>query len=351
MKEYTDLLSDLISHESFSGNEDVTARVIINFLNEKGVKTIREKNNVIAYNKHFDKSLQTILLNSHHDTVKPNTGWTLNPFEPIIKDGKLYGLGSNDAGGALVTLIAAFLYFYEKQNLKYNIALAATAEEENSGVNGIELIQDKIQNLAFAIVGEPTEMNMAIAERGLLVVDCIAKGKSGHAAHNTGENAIYKAIKDIEWIKSYKFAKESEPLGEVKMNVTIINAGTQHNVIPDTCKFTVDVRTTEVYTNELVYKIMQQNMHSEIKARSFRLKASAINKEHPLVKAGISAGMKLMSSNTSSDIAQLKVPAVKIGPGSSLRSHTADEFIYVKEIEEGVKGYIKLMEEIMRIEN
>ena len=345
--EYIELLKELIKHESFSCGEEKTAEVITAFLSEKGIEPYREKNNVLAFNKYFNKDLPTILLNSHHDTVRPNAGWTYNPFAPKTEDGKLYGLGSNDAGGPLVSLIAAFIHFYDKQDLKYNLALAATAEEEISGENGIQLIIDKIPDLSFALVGEPTDMKISIAERGLLVIDCTAKGVSGHAAHNSGDNAIYKAMEDIEWIKNYKFPKVSETLGNVNMNVTMVNAGIQHNVIPDACKFTIDIRTTDAYSNEEVVEVLKQNLKTEIAYRSLRLKASSIDVNHPIVQAGIKTGRKLFSSNTISDIALLNVPAIKMGPGSSLRSHTADEFIRLEEIEEGIEIYIKLLDNVM----
>ena len=359
--EYIELLKELIKHESYSCGEEKTAEVITVFYKGKGIETHREKNNVLAFNKYFNKDLPTILLNSHHDTVRPNAGWTYNPFEPIIKHGKLYGLGSNDAGGPLVSLIAAFSHFYDKPGLKYNLAFAATAEEEISGKDGIELIVDTIPNLSFAIVGEPTDMNISIAERGLLVIDCIAKGISGHAAHNSGDNAIYKAMEDLEWIRNGEWRMEnpekigtggelnklSQTLGEVQMNVTMINAGIQHNVIPDNCKFTIDIRTTDAYSNEEVVKVLKQNLKSEIAYRSLRLRASSIDKNHPVVKAGVKTGRQIFTSNTISDVALLNVPAIKMGPGSSLRSHIANEFIMVDEIEEGIEVYIKLLNNII----
>ena len=344
--EATDLLKELISIESFSTQEDTTANAIEKFFAKHGVNAFRKGNNVWARNAAYDFTKPTILLNSHHDTVKPNTSWTLNPFQPLIKEERLYGLGSNDAGGPLVSLIAAFLYFNNQKNLNYNFILAATAEEENAGKNGVRSILADLEKIDFAIVGEPTEMQMAVAEKGLMVLDCIAKGKAGHAARIVGENAISKAIKDIEWIHSYQFPKNSEFLGPVKMTCTIINAGTQHNVIPDTCKFTVDVRTTDAYTNEETLEIIRQHIQSEVSPRSTHLGASGIDKNHLLVQTAKKLKIKTFGSATSSDMALLKIPAVKIGPGKSERSHTADEFIFVKEIEEGIKIYIKILESI-----
>lgn len=342
-----ELLKKLISKPSFSREENETADIIEDFLKLQGVKTYRKLNNIWAFNAFYDPEKPTLLLNSHHDTVKPNTGYTRDPFLPEVIDGKLYGLGSNDAGGCLVSLIAAFLFYHNNQELKYNICLAATAEEEISGVNGIELILPELGDLDFAIVGEPTLMQLAIAERGLLVLDCIVEGKSGHAAREEGENAIYKALKDIEWFRTYRFAKESELFGAIKMNVTIIEAGSQHNVIPATCKFTVDVRVTDAYRNEEVLKIIRNHVNCKVTPRSVRLKPSSISKDHPLVMAGISMGRSTYGSPTTSDQALLDVPSLKLGPGDSARSHTADEFVYIAEIKEGVELYIKMLEKIV----
>lgn len=342
----TELLKELISIESFSGQEDKTGDAIEKFLSKHGVKTSRKGNNIWAQNKDFDPAKQTILLNSHHDTVKPNAGWTLNPFQPTVKDEKLFGLGSNDAGGALVSLIATFLHFNVQQNLKYNFIIAATAEEENSGKGGVVFVLPELGKVDFAIVGEPTEMKMAVAEKGLMVIDCTAKGKAGHAARDVGENAISNAIRDIEWFHSYKFPKVSESLGPVKMSVTVISAGSQHNVIPDTCKFVVDVRSIDSYTNEEIVEIIRQHVKSEVVPRSTRLNASGINKDHLIVQTAKKLGIETFGSATSSDMPLLKVPAVKMGPGRSERSHTADEFIWLKEINDGIVIYIRLLEQI-----
>ena len=342
-----DLLQKLISIPSFSKEEDQTASLIEDYLKSHGVKTRRKENNVWAFNACFDSGKPTILLNSHHDTVKPNSGYTRDPFSPESNDGMLFGLGSNDAGGCLVSLIATFLHYYDQEDLKYNICLAATAEEEISGRNGIELILPELGQLDFAIVGEPTQMQLAIAERGLLVLDCVVEGKSGHAARDEGENAIYKALKDIEWFRTYRFAKESPLFGPIKMNVTIIEAGSQHNVIPASCKFTVDVRVSDVYRNEEVLKIIRNNVTCTVTPRSVRLKPSSISKDHPVVQAGIALGRKTYGSPTTSDQALLDIPSLKVGPGDSARSHMADEFIYLDEIKEGVDMYIKLLEKIV----
>ena len=342
-----ELLKSLISTSSFSKEEDQTATIIAVFLKAKGVEIHTKGNNVWAYNKYFDAQKPTILLNSHHDTVRPNKSYIRNPFSPDVEDGKIYGLGSNDAGGALVSLIATFLHFYEQEDLKYNIILATTAEEENSGNGGLESIIPELGDLEFAIIGEPTFMDLAIAEKGLLFLDCVVKGKSGHAAREEGDNAIYKALKDIAWFQNYRFDKVSESLGSIKMSVTILNAGTQHNVVPDTCQFTVDVRVTDAYTNEEVIAKIRECVDCEVVPRSVRLKPSSIPKEHLIVQTGIALGKKTYGSPTTSDQALLSIPSLKCGPGDSGRSHTADEYIYLKEIEEGIEGYIKMLEAVV----
>lgn len=295
-------------------------------------------------NQFFDDSKPSLLVNSHHDTVKPNDGYTKDPFTPVIEDGKLYGLGSNDAGGPLVSLIAAFLHFYDKKNLNHNLVFAASAEEEISGDNGISSILDKIPEIETAIVGEPTQMRMAVAEKGLMVLECTAKGKSGHAARDEGENAIYNAIEDINWFRNHQFPQISGTLGPVKMTVTEIHAGSQHNVVPDLCDFTVDIRSTDCYSNKEILQIIEENIQAEINPRSIRLNPSFISADHPLVKAGLKLGLERYGSPTLSDQAFLSVPSLKIGPGKSARSHSSDEFIYLDEIEEGIKTYIKLLE-------
>ncbi|KEQ29810.1 M20 family metallo-hydrolase [Pedobacter antarcticus] len=341
------LLTKLISIPSFSKEEDQTAEVIAQFLQERGVPVHRKLNNVWAYNKFYDPAKPTVLLNSHHDTVKPNSGYTRDPYAPDLEDGKLYGLGSNDAGGCLVSLIATFLYFYEQDGLSYNLCLAATSEEEISGNNGLECVIPDLGPLEFGIVGEPTQMNLAIAERGLLVLDCTVTGKAGHAAREEGDNAIYKALKAIDWFRHYRFSKVSEVFGPLKMSVTIINAGSQHNVVPATCTFTVDVRVTDAYTNEEVLKIIRTNVDCEVTPRSIRLKPSSIDKGHPFVVSGIALGRTTYGSPTTSDQALLSIPSVKIGPGDSARSHMADEYVYSAEVEEGISLYIALLKPVI----
>jgi acetylornithine deacetylase len=340
------LLQDLIAIPSISKEEEKTATHIECFLRQKGIETFRKQNNIWALNKYFDKSKPTLLLNSHHDTVKPNSGYTRDPFKAEILDGKLYGLGSNDAGGCLVGLAAAFLHNYYRTDLPYNLIFAATAEEEISGRNGIELILPELGKLSCAIVGEPTQMNLAIAEKGLLVLDCISHGKSGHAAREEGDNAIYHALKDIEWFRNFRFPKVSPHLGPMKMNVTVIQAGTQHNMIPGTCNYTVDVRLTDAYTHEEVIAIIKDNIHSDITPRSLRIKPSAISQDHPLVKAGTYIGRTCYGSPTTSDKALIPAPSIKMGPGDSARSHSADEFIYVEEIKEGISIYLQLLDQL-----
>ena len=344
MNEYIQLLQNLISTQSFSGEEENAAQIIRSFLNAKSIQFQEKGNNTWAKNKFYNNSLPVILLNSHIDTVKPAKGYTRDPFLPGIEDGKLFGLGSNDAGGALVTLLAVFVHFYTKKDLPFNLIFAATAEEEISGLNGVESILPIIDPIDLAIVGEPTQMQMAIAEKGLMVLDCIAYGKSGHAARNEGVNAIYKAISDIEIIRNYKFKKSSDFLGEVKMTVSLINAGTQHNVVPDQCSFVIDVRTNEFYSNEKAFEIIQGLIESEVKPRSFRLNSSGIPVSHPIAQRGINLGLKYYGSPTTSDQAVMSHPSIKIGPGESARSHTADEFIYLHEIEEAFGIYVSLLE-------
>jgi len=342
------LLKQLIATPSFSKEEDNTADIIEEFLERKSVKTRVHLNNIWATNKFFDEKKPTILLNSHHDTVKPNKGYTLDPFKPIEKDGKLFGLGSNDAGGSLVSLIACFLYYHSKPDLKYNVVIAATAEEEISGSNGVESLLPHLGPVDCAIVGEPTEMQMAVAERGLMVLDCVARGKAGHAARNEGENAIYKAIKDIEWVMACRFSKVSDLLGPVKMSITVIETENKaHNVVPAECKFVIDVRVNELYTFEEVFNTIKENIQSEIRARSFRLRSSSIALDHPLVKSGIDLGRSYFGSPTTSDKALMTFPALKMGPGDSARSHTADEYIYIDEIKKGIELYIRLLGKIL----
>lgn len=343
------MLKQLIQIPSFSKEEWETASVLTKFLFDKNILVTRAGNNVIARNKFFDESKPTILVNSHHDTVKPNPGYTRNPLEAVVVEGKLFGLGSNDAGGCLVSLLATFLYFFDEADLKYNLVFAATAEEEISGTGGIEMALQHLPKIECAIVGEPTEMQMAIAERGLIVLDCEARGKAGHAARNEGENALYNALTDIEWIRNYRFEKKSELLGEVKMCVTSIETeNTAHNVVPDSCRFVVDVRVNEMYSLEEVVATIQNNLKCTVQPRNLRMKSSGIAMDHPLVQSGLALGREVYGSPTTSDKALMPFPALKMGPGNSARSHTADEFIFVDEIENGIVLYIKLLEALLR---
>lgn len=338
-----ELLCRLVEVPSFSREEDATATLLCNFLLEQRIQSERVGNNVIARNKYFNSKLPTILLNSHHDTVKPNAGYTRNPFEATMEDGKLYGLGSNDAGGPLVSLLSTFLHFYNQENLNFNLLFVASAEEEVSGANGIESLVSHLGKVDIAIVGEPTQMRMAVAERGLMVLDCVATGKAGHAANKEGINAIYLAMQDMEWFRSYQFEKTSEWLGPVKMSVTVVNAGQAHNQIPAECKFVVDVRLNECYTHQELLSFIRQHVSAEVKERSTRIKPSFIEAGHPMVLAAKEIGIEQFGSGTTSDMALMPWRAVKIGPGDTNRSHSANEFIYMHEIEHGIETYIRLI--------
>lgn len=341
-----DLLQQLITIPSFSKEEDKTAGLLMGFFSYHGMEAKRVGNNVWAKNKFFDASKPTLLLNSHHDTVKPNPSYSRDPYAASIENGKLFGLGSNDAGGPLVSLIMTFFNYYERPNLKYNLVLAATAEEEISGTGGIEMVWKELPAIDMAIVGEPTLMNFAVAEKGLMVLDCVTYGKAGHAAREEGVNAIYQSLKDIEWFRTYEFPKISESLGKVKMSVTVINAGQSHNQVPSVCKYTVDVRATDEYSLEEILAIIKQNVQCDVVPRSLRLRPSGISKDHPLYKTGEKLGVTFYGSPTTSDKALIPVPSIKLGPGDSARSHSADEFIYLQEIEDGINGYIRLIENL-----
>ncbi|MEE4285417.1 MAG: M20 family metallo-hydrolase [Mariniphaga sp.] len=344
MEKFIALLKRLISTPSLSKEEEQAAEVMREFLQQENIPFKIKKNNTWAYNKHFTKGKPTLLLNSHIDTVRPAKGYVLDPFSPIEDGDKLYGLGSNDAGGPLMALLAVFLHFYEREDLPYNLVFAATAEEEISGRQGLEIVLPEIAPVAFAIIGEPTRMEVAIAEKGLLVLDCYAHGKSGHAARNEGENALYKALDDIQKLRNFKFDKAGAMLGEVKITVTQIEAGTQHNVIPDICHFVVDVRTNEFYPNKEAAKIITELIDSEVKPRSFRLNSSGISVDHPFARKAAAMGIRIYGSPTTSDQAIISFPSVKMGPGDSARSHSADEYIYKSEIVEGVQRFIDLLE-------
>lgn len=340
-----DLLKDLIEIPSFSGEEETTATRIIAWFTTHNIPYKRDNNNIWATNKSFRESKPTLLLNSHHDTVKPNTGYTKDPFKASVENGKLYGLGSNDAGGALVSLLATFTYYYHQEDLCYNLVFVASAEEENSGPHGLHSILDTIPKIDVAIVGEPTEMQLAIAEKGLVVFDAIVKGTASHAAHPNQDNAIYNSIPVLDWFQKYRFKKTSDVLGDVKMTVTQINAGVQHNAIPAAVNLVIDVRVNDAYTNQEICDILEsESPCTSITPRGIRLNSSSIPIEHSLVKAGIALGRKTYGSPTLSDQAVLSCPSLKLGPGKSTRSHTADEFIYISEIEEAVQLYIALLE-------
>lgn len=341
------LLKKLIETPSFSSEEDQTALLIEQWFQSYNIDYKRTANNIWALNKYFDASKPTLLLNSHHDTVKPNTAYTKDPFKAIVEDGKLFGLGSNDAGGCLVSLMATFAYFYEHQNLNYNLVIVASAEEESSGPNGLNSMLPIIPKIDVAIVGEPTLMQLAIAEKGLVVFDAKVKGTPSHAAHPNEDNAIYNCINVLQWFKDYKFEKISDVLGEVKLTVSQIHAGKQHNAVPAEVDLVIDVRVNDCYTNAEIVEILQKEAPcSSIIPRSLRLNSSSIPKDHALVKAGIALGRETYGSPTLSDQAVLSCPSLKLGPGDSTRSHSADEFIYISEIEEGIELYIKLLKKI-----
>ena len=342
--EAVQLLQSLIRIPSFSRQEGETAGLLASFLQEKGVKANRHLNNVWAVNQHFTPGLPTLLLNSHHDTVKPNKAYTREPFDGVIENEKLFGLGSNDAGGALVALLFTFLHFYAQPNLPYNLVFAATAEEEISGAQGIEALLPLLPPIDCGIVGEPTLLNLAIAERGLLVLDVTVQGIAGHAAREEGENALYKALPDIEWFRNYRFEKQSDLLGPVKMSVTVIETENRaHNVVPPVCNFVVDVRVNECYTFEEVLAVIEKHVQGKVQPRSLRMRSSSIPLEHPLVKAGLALQRTPYGSPTTSDKALMPFPTLKMGPGDSARSHSADEFIYVHELEEGIRLYKELL--------
>ncbi|MFD2827684.1 M20 family metallo-hydrolase [Leeuwenhoekiella polynyae] len=347
-QEAIELLKNLIATQSFSSEEEGTAALIENWFKAHDIPFKRQANNIWATNKHFEEGKTTLLLNSHHDTVQPNNGYTRDPFSPDIEEGKLFGLGSNDAGGCLVSLIATFTYFYAQENPKYNLVIVASGEEESSGPDGLNSMLKVIPHVDVAIVGEPTLMNLAIAEKGLVVFDAKVTGTPSHAAHPNNNNAIYNCIEVLQWFKDFKFEKTSEALGEVKMTVTQIKGGKQHNAVPADVDLVVDVRVNDKYSNQEIAAMLQaQAPCDEIIPRSLRLNSSSIPKEHELVKAGIALGRTTYGSPTLSDQAVLTCPSLKLGPGDSTRSHSADEFIYVNEIEEGIQIYIDLLKSIL----
>lgn len=336
-----ELLQHLIATPSFSREEHHTAAIIEEWFALQQIPCFRQGNNVWAHTT-GDASMPCLLLNSHHDTVRPNSGYTRNPFSADIEDGKLYGLGSNDAGGALVGLLTTFAAYYRRR-LPFRLVMAATAEEEIAGTGGIASLLPELGRIDGAIVGEPTTAQMAVAEKGLMVLDCEARGVGGHAARSLGVNAIYEAMRDIEWFRTFAFPKISPTLGPVKMTVTQISAGSQHNVIPDSCRFVVDVRLTDAYSHEEVLEYIQSNIQSTATPRSMRLRPSSISPSHPIVKAAVTLGIERFGSPTMSDQALIPAPSVKIGPGMSERSHTSDEYIELEELRTGIHTYDMLM--------
>ena len=342
-----ELLKKLIATPSVSRNEKDAADIMEQTIRSYGFEPQREANNLWIIDPHYDESRPTLLLNAHIDTVKPVASWSRDPFSPDVEDGMLYGLGSNDCGGGLCSLLQIFRMLTEKPQ-SYNLIYLASAEEEVSGKDGITRALPLLPHIDLAIVGEPTGMNPAVAEKGLMVLDVIAHGKSGHAARNEGVNAIYEALDDMRWIRDYKFEKVSEFLGPTKMTLTVVNAGTQHNVIPDKCTMLVDIRTNEFYDNEEVYEFIRQHLKSEVKAHSFRLKSSRIDPEHPLIKKCVAMGMKPFGSPTLSDQALMHFPSFKLGPGESSRSHSANEFIRISEIRDAIAKYETLRSEERR---
>lgn len=344
--EAIDLLKGMISRPSFSREETAVADYLQKCWSDAGHHVFRKGNNLWIIAPGFDFAKPTLLLNSHIDTVKPAAGWQKDPFLPEeTEDDRLYGLGSNDAGASVVSLYEAFTILSAKAQ-PYNLIFLASCEEEVSGKNGIESVLPELPPIRFAVVGEPTGMRPAIAEKGLMVLDCVATGKAGHAARNEGVNAIYKAIEDINWFSTYQFPEKSDLLGPVKMTVTIIKAGTQHNVVPDRCEFTVDIRSNEFYSNERLFELIKEQVGCEIKARSFRLNSSRTEPEHPFVQRCLMLGKEPFGSPTLSDQALMRFPSVKIGPGDSVRSHSADEYIYGPEIRDAITTYVRLLDGI-----
>ena len=346
-KEYTfdavELLKQLIAIPSVSREEQQAADLLEQTMKQWGLNCQREANNIWVVDPHFDGNRPTLLLNAHIDTVKPVSSWTYNPFVPVVEDDVLYGLGSNDCGGGLVSLLQVYRLMAERSR-SYNLVYLASAEEEVSGNKGISLVLPLLPKIDVAIVGEPTGMQPAIAEKGLMVIDGYAYGTSGHAARNEGVNAIYEALDDLVWLRDYRFRRESPLLGPTKMSVTVVEAGTQHNVVPDKLHFIIDVRTNEYYRNEYVFVFLRRHMRKcELKARSFRLHSSSIPENHPLIERCLAMGMKPFGSPTLSDQALMPFPSFKLGPGDSARSHAANEFIRISEIEKAIETYVELL--------
>lgn len=337
-----DLLKNMIRIPSFSRDEGAVADFLERWMLTEGFEARRLGNNLWMESGPVD-GRPTILLNAHIDTVKPASGYTRDPFTPEIEDGCLYGLGSNDDGGSLIALLETYSRLIQEEQ-PYRLIFSATAEEEVSGKGGLDLILPELGLIDFGVMGEPTGMRMAVAERGLMVLDCTAYGKSGHAARNEGVNAIYKAIEDIQWFKSHSFDRVSDFLGAVKMSVTQINAGTQHNVVPDKCTFVVDVRPNGMYTNPELLEMIKSSVSCEVKERSTRIGSSHLPMDHPAVVRGLSLGLEPFGSPTTSNQALCHFPTLKIGPGDSARSHSADEYIRLDEIGDGIETYVALLD-------
>ena len=342
------LLRELIETPSFSGEEDQTAAHIENWFSRMDIPCKRERNNIYAFNRDYREGKPLLLLNSHHDTVRPNKAYSRDPFQASVEDGKLFGLGSNDAGGCLVSLLACFAHFYPKENLSHNLVIVASAEEENSGPNGLNSMLKILPPVDVAIVGEPTLMDLAIAEKGLVIFDAVVPGTPSHAAHPNDNNSIYNSISVLEWFRDYSFEKVSEVLGPVKLTVTQINAGSQHNVVPAKVELVIDVRVNDCYTNQEISDILCREAPCSMTPRSLRLNSSSIPADHPLVRSGLELGRQTYGSPTLSDQAALSCPSLKLGPGDSRRSHSADEFIYVREIEEGISLYVDILRRFLQ---
>lgn len=337
------LLIQLIQTPSYSREEHKSSIILENFFQNYSIPYKKIKNNFLARNKYFNPNKKTILLNSHHDTVQAGKSWIYDPFSAIIEGDKLIGLGSNDAGASLVSLLVVFLELYNNKLLPYNLIMTISAEEEISGINGINSILNQLGKIDLGVIGEPTQMQMAVAEKGLIVLDCITKGKTAHAAYGKGENAIYKAIRDIEWFHNEQFPRVSKLLGSCKMTVTQICAGKNHNVIPDECNFVVDIRTNELYQNIEVIDYIKKNIQSEILPRSYHLNSSKIDITHPIIQRGYQLGLTSYGSSTLSDQSLMCFDTLKIGPGDSSRSHTPDEYVLISEIISGINIYLELL--------
>jgi acetylornithine deacetylase len=336
------LLKEFIPIPSVSKKENHSSDFLETMLINKKYFPKRKGNNVWLLSPDWDEGKPTILLNSHIDTVKPVAGWTKDPFQLVEEDGKLFGLGSNDAGASVVSLLQVF-FILSQTHQENNFIFLASCEEEISGRNGVESVLPELPPIDLGVVGEPTAMQPAVAEKGLMVLDGIVYGKAGHAAREEGENAIYKALPIIEWFQNHRFFMVSPLLGPVKMTVTGVQSGIQHNIIPDECKFTVDIRTNEFYTNEVLFKSISDTCGAEVQARSFRLNSSQIEMNHPIVQRAIDLGLVPFGSPTLSDQTFMHFPSLKIGPGESARSHTANEYIYTTEIADAINGYLELL--------